>query len=161
MIFCGCCGCCVLCVGCWPHPKTAVPRSPPPPQETPLPGPRPPPDRPKFRAFFALSRTILILFFPLLGVFSLNFGCVFEGRDTQMCTFGLSGLLCETPALPKVEIGQSSSRPSSLGLIERNGTFFVFPGFFHVGVFFPCVSGIDDFFSLEMPMEKEGPKRTW
>ena len=29
-----------------------------------------------------------------LGVFSWNF-CVFEGRDPQMCTFGLS---CETPA---------------------------------------------------------------
>ena len=29
--------------------------------------------------------------FLSLGVFSLNFGGVFEGRDTQTCTFGLSG----------------------------------------------------------------------
>ena len=28
------------------------------------------------------------LFFPLLGVFSLNFGGVFNGRDSEMCTFG-------------------------------------------------------------------------
>ena len=28
-------------------------------------------------------------FFPLLGVVSWNFGGVFEGRDPQMCTFGV------------------------------------------------------------------------
>ena len=37
------------------------------------------------------------------------------------------GLLCETPALAKVEIGQSSSRPSSLGLIEKKWKVFRFP----------------------------------
>ena len=30
-------------------------------------------------------------FLHSLGVFSLNFGGVFEGRDPQLCTFGLSG----------------------------------------------------------------------
>ena len=38
------------------------------------------PDGPKFHSF-SLS----------LGVFSLDFGGVFEARDPQMCTFGLSG----------------------------------------------------------------------
>ena len=43
-----------------------------------------------------------ISFFLLsLGVFSLNFGGVFEGRDPQMCTFGFLGLSCETPAALK------------------------------------------------------------
>ena len=43
---------------------------------------------PKFCAFFALSRSIFALFCLSLGVFSLNFGGVLEGRDPQMCTFG-------------------------------------------------------------------------
>ena len=52
----------------------------------------PPPDRPKFRSlFFSLSCRKFHSFFFLWGVFSLNFGGVFEGRDPQMCTFGLSG----------------------------------------------------------------------
>ena len=45
-------------------------------------------------------------FFPLplpvsffLCVFSLSFGCVFEGRNPQMCTFGLSGCRAKTPRL--------------------------------------------------------------
>ena len=46
---------------------------------------------PKFRAFFSLSRHKIRSFLPSLGVSSLNFGGVFEGRDPQMCTFGLSG----------------------------------------------------------------------
>ena len=43
--------------------------------------------------FFSLSPApIFALFVSLsLGVLSLNFGGVFEGRDPQMCTFGLSG----------------------------------------------------------------------
>ena len=40
-----------------------------------------------------------------LGVFSLNFGCFFEGRDPKMCTFGLSGCrvkpLSPPPSLPR------------------------------------------------------------
>ena len=54
----------------------------------------PPPDRPKFRSFFFLSRPIFVIFHSL-WVFSLNFGCFFEGCDPQMCTFGLSG--CRSP----------------------------------------------------------------
>ena len=46
-------------------------------------------------ALFSLSRHIFLSFFPLLGVFSWNFGGVFEGRDPQMCTFGLSGCRVE------------------------------------------------------------------
>ena len=48
-------------------------------------------DRPKCRSFFSLSRRTIRSFLSSLGVFSLNFGGVFEGRDPQMCTFGLSG----------------------------------------------------------------------
>ena len=42
-------------------------------------------------ALFSLSRHIFHSFFPLLGVFSWNFGGVFEDRGPQMSTFGLSG----------------------------------------------------------------------
>ena len=52
-----------------------------------LPEDRPSRDRPKFRSFFPLPPHFSFL--PSLGVFSWNFG-VFEGRDPQMCTFGLS-----------------------------------------------------------------------
>ena len=38
------------------------------------------------------------LFFASLGVFSWNFGGVFEGRDPQMCTFGLLGCRVKPPA---------------------------------------------------------------
>ena len=61
-----------------------------------LPGPpplqrtTPPPDRPKFRSFFSLSRRKFHSFFSLWGVFSLNFGAVFEGWGAQKNTFGLS-----------------------------------------------------------------------
>ena len=40
-------------------------------------------------------------FLPLLGVVSWNFGGVIEGRDPQMCTFGVLGLSCEAPAAEK------------------------------------------------------------
>ena len=67
-------------------------------------GPLPPLDRPpldgpsaeppRISLFFSLSRPKFHSFFPLWGVFSLNFGGVFEGRGAQMCTFGL-WLSCE------------------------------------------------------------------
>ena len=41
-------------------------------------------------------------FLLLLGVLSLNFGGAPEGRDPQMCTFGVIGLSCEAPAAPRV-----------------------------------------------------------
>ena len=45
-----------------------------------------------FALFFSLSRLHFRYFSLSLGeVFSWNFGGVFEGRDPQMCTFGLSG----------------------------------------------------------------------
>ena len=50
----------------------------------------PAPDHPKSLSFF-LSRPYFRSFCLSLGVFSLNFGGVFEGWDPQMCTFGLSG----------------------------------------------------------------------
>ena len=61
----------------------------------------------KLVLFFPLwgsSRGILVVFsagfgdFP--GVFSWNFGGVFERRGAQRCTFGVLGLLCEAPAAP-------------------------------------------------------------
>ena len=42
-----------------------------------------------FALFFSLPPEISF-FLLSLGVFSLNFGGVFEGRHPQMCTFGLS-----------------------------------------------------------------------
>ena len=46
---------------------------------------------PKFRSFFPSPATVFILFSLSCWSFSLNFGGVFEDRDPQMCTFGLSG----------------------------------------------------------------------
>ena len=69
------------------------------------------------------------------------------------------GLLCETPAQAKVEIGQSSSRPSSLGLIEKNWNVFRFPWLFHVGVFFTLCFQALKIFSLEMSMRRRARKQ--
>ena len=53
---------------------------------------RPSPGPPKMSLFFFPSPAAnFVLFFSLWVFFSLNFGGVFEGRDPQMCTFGLSG----------------------------------------------------------------------
>ena len=64
----------------------------------------PPPDPsagpPKISLFFSSPATNTFCL-PLLGVVSLNFGGVIEGRDPQMCTFGVLGLSCEVPAAPK------------------------------------------------------------
>ena len=46
---------------------------------------------PKISLFFSVSRRKFHSFFSLWGVFSLNFGGVFEGRGPEMCMFGLSG----------------------------------------------------------------------
>ena len=56
--------------------------------------------RPKISRFF-FSLPPEISFFLLWGVFSWNFGGVFEGRGAQMCTFGVLWLSCEAPAAPK------------------------------------------------------------
>ena len=55
-----------------------------------LPGP-PSPEPPKISRFFSLSRHNFHSFFPLLGVFSWNFGGVLKHQDPEKCTFGLSG----------------------------------------------------------------------
>ena len=44
-----------------------------------------------FALFFPSPATVFILFSLSCWSFSLNFGGVFEDRDPQMCTFGLSG----------------------------------------------------------------------
>ena len=53
-----------------------------------FPGTALPLDRPKFRPFFFPSRRKFLSLSLSLGVFSLNFGGVFEGRDPHMCTSG-------------------------------------------------------------------------
>ena len=55
-----------------------------------------------FALFFSLSRRKILSFFSLWrGVFSLNFGGVFEDRGAQMCTLGLSGPSNNPHSLPK------------------------------------------------------------
>ena len=79
---------------------------------------RPPPDRPNFRSFLSLSRRKIRSFLPSLGVFSWNFGGVFEGWDPQMCTSGLSGCRVRAPARGKKKernFGRSGGRGSGGG----------------------------------------------
>ena len=83
---CGCCGCCWFGL-----PWTTFSRTPPP-LDT------PPRDHPKLRSFSSLSRHRFRSFCVSLGVFSLNFGG-FEGRNPEMCTFGLSGCRVSGPNL--------------------------------------------------------------
>ena len=103
-------GCWLLGVGCWcwcgyfgpsgsplaPNPPADLPA------RTPLlwtPCAGPPYARPpKISLFFSVSRSHFHSFCLSLGVFTLNFGGVFEGQDNQMCTFGVLGQSCETPA---------------------------------------------------------------
>ena len=111
---------CVLCV-CVCVRRTPPPPDPLPPPPNPPSAPHllrrtpPPSDRPKFCSFFPPSSIfvffslsggregLLVSFFlSSLGVFSLDFGGVFEGRDPQMCTFGLSKRAhLRVPALQK------------------------------------------------------------
>ena len=91
-----------------PDPPSAGPplrRNPPPPEppsagppSAGLPSARPPSAGPPFAGppkislfFFSSPATVFILFSLSCCSFSLNFGGVFEDRDRQMCTFGLSG----------------------------------------------------------------------
>ena len=57
----------------------------------------------------ANTNTVLRILF-LSGVFSLNLGRVFEGRDPQMCTLG-----SRVPNVPKFH----EKNPSSLPLLQR------------------------------------------
>ena len=67
------------------------------PRTAPSPGP-PFPWTPKISLFFFSLHRKFQSFFSLWGVFSLNFGGVFESRCAQMCTFGVLWLSCEAPA---------------------------------------------------------------
>ena len=55
---------------------------------------------PKIRSFFFLLPPLVSFFLPLLGRF-VEFCGVIEGRDPQMCPFGVLGLSCEALAAPK------------------------------------------------------------
>ena len=81
----GCCLC--VCGGCVQD-FGASPPDPPPPD-------RPSPAPPKISLFFFSLPPEISFFLLSLGVFSLNSGGVFEDRDAQMCTFGLSGCRVE------------------------------------------------------------------
>ena len=54
-----------------------------------------------FALFYSLSRHCFHSFF---GGRFVEFGGVIEGRDPQMCTIGVLGLSCETPAAPEEHI---------------------------------------------------------
>ena len=59
----------------------------------------PPKDRPSAgqpKRFFFPFPPPFSSFCVSLGVFSFNFGGVLEGRNHQMCTFGVLGLSCDT-----------------------------------------------------------------
>ena len=99
LLFC-CCMCvvgvvCVLCV-----------------LRTPL---RRTPLRPKFRSFFSLSRHSFYSFLLSCWSFSLKFGGVFEDRDPQMHTFGLSD--CRVKPRRPHQVGCSS--PGDTVAVER------------------------------------------
>ena len=93
---------------------------------TALPGTALPLDRPKFRSFFP-SRRKIRSFLPSMGVFSLNFGGVFEDRDPQMCTFGILGLSCASPGGPvwcageAYDSGRGADYRGGKGLGQRTG----------------------------------------
>ena len=52
---------------------------------------------PKFRFFVPPPAAKFVLFFPLLGVLSWNFGGFLKCRGPEMCTFGVLGLSCASP----------------------------------------------------------------
>ncbi len=81
---------------------------------------------PKISRFFSVSTIIFALFCLSLGVFSWFFGGFLQAPGRQMCTFGVLGLLCETPAAPKPGLGlhknhqNSTSRHTVRDKKERN-----------------------------------------
>ena len=66
-------------------------------------------------ALFLPSPVLIFVLFLSLGVFSWNFGGVFEGWDPLMCTFGLSGCRVKPRrlwgTLPKILFSRFPSRP--------------------------------------------------
>ena len=75
-------------------------------------GPRGAPQggRPKILLFFLPLPPPFRSFCVSLGVFSLNFGGVFEGRGPEMFTFGVLGLSCEAPPA-----GRGNKKSENLG----------------------------------------------
>ena len=89
-------------------------------------------------AFFSLSRHHYALFF--LGVFSLNFGGVLEGRGPEMCTFGfISGLTLRDPTLRDPTLrGSTLLHPVIRGPTLRGPEkCLFFYAFFHLVFLFP------------------------
>ena len=62
-------------------------------------------------ALFSLSHRKIRSFLPSLGVFSWNFGGVFEGRDRKMCPFGLSGCRATLGRRVFTQQPENSKRP--------------------------------------------------
>ena len=80
------------------------------PLDRPSPGPPFPCTAQNFALFFS-SPAAIRSFLPSLGVFSLNFGGVFEGWDPEMCTFGLSGCRVKPRAPPDRAAGARTRQP--------------------------------------------------
>ena len=91
--------CLCVCFGCADRPSAGPPSYRTAFRRTAL---RPPPDRPKFRFFFSpLPALIFVLFLSVSGSFLVEFCWCLKRQDPLMCTFGVLGLSCETPAAPK------------------------------------------------------------
>ena len=56
---------------------------------------------PEISRFFFPSPATISLFLCLSGCLVVEFWWCFEGRNPEMCTFGVLGLSCEAPAAPK------------------------------------------------------------
>ena len=81
----------------------------PPPLRTAQPD-RSPPDRRKIRPFFPSPATISF-FSSLSGFLLVECWWCLDRRDPEMCTLGVLGLSCETPAAPKREGSGEGSHP--------------------------------------------------
>ena len=64
---------------------------------------------PKFRAFFSLSRHNFLPFFLSLGGLLVEFWWCLKRKGPEMCTFGLSELLCASPGGPTRHLDSSTT----------------------------------------------------